>query len=137
MHTRNGFGHDELHNLMLGFALFFSVPDVTKQEMVSVMEEYVSSVTPQRLTEARKQLKRLRSGCSQARSMTAAETYAGVLQRHRPRQDHERRLAELEKEGFHHAVQHNPGPRVAVQDRAQTRSFPATEPAGTDRSVVN
>ena len=87
------------------------------------MTEYVKTVTPDRLRAACKQLKRLQRGESMQRSLTAAETYAGTLQRHKPRQRHAELVLELQKLGKEHAVAHNPGSRKATQGRAITRSF--------------
>eukprot|EP00117_Sycon_ciliatum_P014530 scpid78110/ scgid5599/ len=104
------------------------------------MGEYASTATAERLSVARKQLQ---AGTSQATSFTAAETYQGILQRHRRRQDHQQRIDVLEKEGRTHAVQNNPGTCAAVQSIAAARSFPAIStpssecPASTSTTTSN
>lgn len=106
---------------------------VTSEVMEHVsqqMIEYAAIVTPQRVKEAREQVKRLRSGESTARTSTAAETYSTLSSRHRlrPAPAHDERMAQLEDEGRRHGVVHDPGSRrtAAVQERAATRSFPPT-----------
>ena len=117
--------------------------DATAHEIAAAMGEYASTVTAERLSAARKQLQALQAGTSQARSFTAAETYQGVLQRHRRRQDYQQRIDVLEKEGRTHAVQNNPGTRAAVQSIAAARSFPAIStpssecPASTSTTTSN
>ncbi|XP_065178845.1 uncharacterized protein LOC135809422 [Sycon ciliatum] len=102
----------------------------TTQQLATAMQDYASTITPERLKKAKKQLKLLRQGTSQARSLTASETYQDVLKRHRARADHDKTLARLEREGRSHGVQHNPGTRASTQDRANTRSFSPVREAG-------
>lgn len=82
---------------------FSPLPKLTTKTLVSAMEEYTSPITMGRLTQAWKQLKQLREGTSKARSLTAAETYAGLLQR-RLQQEHEQHIKELERIGKEHGV---------------------------------
>ena len=85
---------------------------VTRVSMKHVREqvlEYSATITPDGLQRARETLRRTSRHDHSARALTAAETYENALERHKPRQDHKRRMAALEEKGKRHAVCHDPG----------------------------
>eukprot|EP00117_Sycon_ciliatum_P005381 scpid48283/ scgid9350/ len=101
---------------------------VTKASMKHVrkqMLEYSSTITAERLQQARETLRKTVSSDHSGRALTAPETYRNALERHKPRQDHEQRMIALEKKGKCHSVRHDPGRKKSAQANAAERSFPA------------
>ena len=88
------------------------------------MKEYSATVTPERLSAAREQVKNIRSKTA-ARTKAAAEVYSDSLHGHRQRPDHEKNMTEMESEARTRPVDYE---RCAPRQPRQSATQPAETP---------
>ena len=88
------------------------------------MKLYSASITPARLRAAKREVKLLRSGQSDARTRTAAEVYSDSLRRHRVRTDIDSHIAELEEAG-----------RIRSVDREKQKKASSSQSTGQSAEI--